>query len=65
MICENCGIDSNSGIVYKKHIFCSHKCRDEYYEKKKELLKKQIYFFKIYLIIFLNLCPILLYKNIE
>jgi len=33
-ICENCGKDSNSGIVYKKHIFCSHKCRDEYYKKK-------------------------------
>ncbi len=36
MICENCGKDSNSGIVYKKRIFCSHKCRDEFYKKKKE-----------------------------
>ena len=36
MICENCGKDSNSGIVYKKHIFCSHSCRDEFYKKKKE-----------------------------
>ena len=35
MICENCGKDSNSGIVYKKHIFCSHKCRDEFYKKLK------------------------------
>lgn len=36
MKCENCGECSNSGIVYKKHIFCSFKCRDEFYKKRKE-----------------------------
>jgi len=34
MICENCGKDSNSGLVYKRRIFCSHNCRDEYYKVK-------------------------------
>jgi len=41
MICENCGKDSNSGIIYKKHIFCSHECRDEYYKKRKEVRKNK------------------------
>lgn len=39
MICENCGKDSNSGIVYKKHIFCSQRCRDEYFKIKEESRK--------------------------
>jgi len=41
MICENCKKDSNSGIVYGKHIFCSHKCRDEYYKKQKRVRKNK------------------------
>lgn len=37
MICENCKENSNSGIVYKKHIFCSHNCRDEYFKIKEKI----------------------------
>ena len=40
MICENCKKVSNSGIVYKGHIFCSHECRDEYYNKKQKGVRK-------------------------
>ena len=36
MFCENCGKDSNSGIVYKRHIFCSLECRNEYFNKKQK-----------------------------
>ena len=42
MFCENCGKDSNSEIVYKRHIFCSHKCRDEYYKNKENEKRKGI-----------------------
>nr|BDI55054.1 MAG: hypothetical protein [uncultured archaeon] len=33
MICENCG--------FKKHIFCTHECRDEYYKKQKKRKDKK------------------------
>lgn len=36
MICENCKRNSNSGIVYKKHIFCSSNCRDKYFNPKEK-----------------------------
>jgi len=37
MICENCGKDNNNSFVYKRHIFCSHKCQEEYYKNKKKI----------------------------
>ena len=40
MFCENCGKDSNTGIIYKGYIFCSVNCRDGYYKAKNQDKKR-------------------------
>ncbi len=37
MICENCRKDNKNIFVHEGHIFCSQKCKNEYYKDKKKI----------------------------